>query len=167
MCTVPSVTFAPRLSPKLLGAIVRLDDRRLPIAEVNRRVGRAAWKLGLPKPSYQRVRELVHAARAIRRGRTTARVLFDIATRMRPPAALVDHLSTVGFGPSTRRPASSRPDQRTTRTGVPSRTNRLSTSIAVFPTRMQPWETARPRSHGMLVPWIPTTPPPGQSLSGA
>jgi len=99
MCFVPSVTFAPRLPPKLLAAIVRLDDRRLPIAEVNRRVGRAAWKLGLPRPSYQRVRELVHAARAVRRGPTTARVLFDIATRVRPPTALVDHLSTVGFGP--------------------------------------------------------------------
>ena len=95
----PSVSFAPRLSPKLLGAIVRLDDRRVPIAEVNRRVGRAAWNLGLPRPSYQRVRELVHAARALRRGPTTARVLLDVATRVRPPTALVEHLSTVGFGP--------------------------------------------------------------------
>jgi hypothetical protein len=96
---VPSVSFAPRLPPKLLDAIVRLDDPRLPIAEVNRRVGRAAWKLGLPKPSYQRVRELVQAARAIRRGPTTARVLLDIATRVRASSALGQHRSTVGFGP--------------------------------------------------------------------
>jgi hypothetical protein len=95
----PQVSFAPRLTPKLLAAIVRLDDRRVPIAEVNRRVGRAAWKLGLPKPSYQRVRELVHAARSIRRGPTTARVVFDIATRVRPPGALAQHLSTIGFVP--------------------------------------------------------------------
>jgi hypothetical protein len=95
----PPVSFAPRLTPKLLAAIVRLDDRRVPIAEVNRRVGRAAWKLGLPKPSYQRVRELVHAARAIRSGPTTARVFLDVALRVRPPDALGKHLSTIGFGP--------------------------------------------------------------------
>ena len=39
---MPSVTFAPRLSPKLLDAIVRLDDRRLPIAEVTFRTAVAA-----------------------------------------------------------------------------------------------------------------------------
>ena len=94
-----SLAFAPRISPKLLDAIVRIDDRRLPIAEVNRRVGRIAWKLGLPKPSYQRVRELVNAARAIRRGPTTARVFLDVMLRTRPPDALIDHLSTVGLPP--------------------------------------------------------------------
>jgi hypothetical protein len=96
---VSSLAFAPRISPKLLDEIVRIDDRRLPIAEVNRRVGRAAWKLGLPKPSYQRVRELVHAARSIRRGPTTMSVLMDVALRVRPPEALIDHLSTVGLPP--------------------------------------------------------------------
>jgi hypothetical protein len=96
---VTSLSFAPRLPPKLLAAIVRLDDRRLPMAEVNRRVGRAAWKLGLPKPSYQRVRQLVHLARSIRRGPTTARVLMDVALRARPPEAIAQHLSTVGLPP--------------------------------------------------------------------
>jgi hypothetical protein len=96
---VSSLAFAPRIQPKLLTAIVRLDDRRLPIAEVNRRVGRAAWKLGLPKPSYQRVRELVQAARAIRRGPTTTRVFLDVMLRARPPEAIGDHLSTVGLPP--------------------------------------------------------------------
>jgi hypothetical protein len=96
---VSSLAFAPRIPPKLLEAIVRIDDRRLPIAEVNRRVGRAAWKLGLPKPSYQRVRELVHAARSIRRAPTTVGVIMDVALRVRPPDALIDHLSTVGLPP--------------------------------------------------------------------
>jgi hypothetical protein len=96
---VRSFVFAPRIHPRLLAAIVKLDDRRVPIAEVNRRVGRQAWKLGLPKPSYQRVRELVHLARSIRRGPSTARVLFDVALRVRPPEAIGQHLSTVGFPP--------------------------------------------------------------------
>jgi hypothetical protein len=60
------LSFAPRLSPKLLEAIVRYDDRKVPIAETYRRVGREAERLGLPRPSYQRVRVLVHAARRAR-----------------------------------------------------------------------------------------------------
>jgi hypothetical protein len=56
--------FAPRLSPRLLEAIVELDDRSLPIAEVSRRVGRRAVELGLPRPSYGHVRRLVRELRA-------------------------------------------------------------------------------------------------------
>jgi hypothetical protein len=89
-------TIAPRISPKLLEAIVRFDDRRTPIAETSRRVGREAERLGLPRPSYERIRELVHELRSIRRGPSTASVLVDIAFRLRPPDALVDHLSGVG-----------------------------------------------------------------------
>jgi hypothetical protein len=95
--------FAPRLSPRLLEAIVRLDDRRVPIAEVCRRVGAEAEHLGLPRPSYQRVRVLVHEARRAPRQPTTPGVLLGIAFRSRPPEALVDHLSGVGVAPSPRR----------------------------------------------------------------
>jgi hypothetical protein len=49
----------------LLRAIVHLDDLRIPIAEVNRRVGTEAERLGLTRPSYERVRELVHLARRL------------------------------------------------------------------------------------------------------
>jgi hypothetical protein len=89
-------TIAPRISPRLLDAIVRFDSRAVPIAETCRRVGREADRLGLTRPSYQRVRELVHQSRALRRGPTTASVLADIAFRVRPPEALADHLSGVG-----------------------------------------------------------------------
>lgn len=97
-------TIAPRISPKLIEAIVRFDDRTRPIAETSRRVGREAERLGLPRPSYERVRELVHTMRRIRRGPTTASVLVDIAFRLRPPEALVDHLSGAGVPDLTRRP---------------------------------------------------------------
>ena len=90
--------FAPRISYRLLRSLDRLDDPKIPIAEVNRRPGAEAWRLGLPRPSYQRVRVLVHQLRRIRRrrGPSTGAILFDIALRTRPPEALLDHLSGVG-----------------------------------------------------------------------
>jgi hypothetical protein len=95
-------TIAPRISPRLINALVRFDDRAIPIAETNRRVGEEAARLGLPRPSYERIRELVHEARRIRRGPTTSRVLLDVAFRARPPEAVVDHISGVGV-PTLRR----------------------------------------------------------------
>ena len=86
-------TIAPRISPRLLEAIVRLDRRAVPIAETCRRVGAEAERLGLPRPSYERVRELVHESRRLRRGPTTAAVLRDVAFRVRPPEAVVEHLA--------------------------------------------------------------------------
>jgi hypothetical protein len=79
-----------------VAAVERLDDRSLPIAEVNRRVGAEAERLGLPRPSYERVRELVHEARRRRAKPGTARVLLDISTRVRHPEELLDHVSGIG-----------------------------------------------------------------------
>lgn len=91
------LSFAPRISPRLLEALVRLDDKRVPIAEVNRRVGAEAGRLGLARPSYQRVRELVHRSRRLRgRQPSTLSVLVDVAMRVRPPEALEKHLSGIG-----------------------------------------------------------------------
>ena len=104
-------SFAPRLTPRLLDAIVRLDDRDVPIAEVNRRVGGAAWTFGSPRPSYQRVRVLVHIARSIRRRRrSTRRVVADVALRVRPPDALWEHLHD---------PFATPPDERAGLSGLP------------------------------------------------
>jgi hypothetical protein len=88
-------TLAPRISPRLVEAIVRFDDRSVPIAETCRRVGCEAERLRLTRPSYQRVRELVHESRRIRRGPNTAAVLVDVAFRLRAPEAIADHLSGV------------------------------------------------------------------------
>ena len=93
------LAFAPRFSPRLIDAIVRLDDRRIPVAEVNRRVGQEAERLGLRRPSYQRVRVLVHQLRRVRRQPTTAAVLLEVAVRARPPEAFLDHVSGVGVKP--------------------------------------------------------------------
>ena len=52
---------------RLLDEIERRARDRGPIAEINRRIGRAAVEMGLYKPSYQQVRVLVHEARELRR----------------------------------------------------------------------------------------------------
>jgi len=95
-------TIAPRISPRLLDALARFDDEAIPIAETNRRVGRKAEELGLPRPSYERIRELVHQIRRLRGRPSTASVLVDVAFRARPPEALLDQLSGVGV-PDIRR----------------------------------------------------------------
>jgi hypothetical protein len=57
------VRLAPRYDPRLLEALAALDDRAVPVAEVCRRLGRAADDLGLTRPSYVHVRRLVVALR--------------------------------------------------------------------------------------------------------
>jgi hypothetical protein len=91
-----SLSFAPRISLRLLKALVRLDDRRLPIAELNRRLGAEAERLRLPRPSYQRIRVLLHQARRIRRGPSTAQILVDVCFRARPPISVLEHVSGLG-----------------------------------------------------------------------
>ena len=54
---------APRYDKSLLAALRRLDDGSQPIAETCRRMGEAADRLGLPRPSYVHVRRLVKAER--------------------------------------------------------------------------------------------------------
>jgi hypothetical protein len=78
------VQFAPRFSPRLLDAIERLATHRGPIAEINRQVGAEAERMGLPRPSYQRVRELVHEARELQHGYVSAtQLMLEIATLQR------------------------------------------------------------------------------------
>jgi hypothetical protein len=70
--------IAPRLPQRLLDVVDRLAQRPAPIAQINRDVGAAAARMGLPRPSYERVRRLVHEARALRAGPpTTAAVARD------------------------------------------------------------------------------------------
>ena len=90
------LAFAPRIPQRLLVQLGRLDDPRLPFAEINRRLGAEAARLGLPRPSYQRVRELIHQLRRLRVGPSTAQVLWEVAWRVRPFGAVLDQVSGVG-----------------------------------------------------------------------
>jgi hypothetical protein len=89
---------AALVDDRLRERLALLDDGSLSIAEINRRIGAAADELGLMRPSYSRIRLLVHEGRNRRRrvGPSTARVLVDISTRARPPEHLLDHISGVG-----------------------------------------------------------------------
>jgi hypothetical protein len=92
------------MSPRLLETLVKADGPSVPIAETCRRVGREADRIGVARPSYERVRLLVHESRRIRRGPSTASVLADVAFRARPPEAVLDHISGIGV-PERRRHA--------------------------------------------------------------
>ena len=72
----------------------------MPIAEMHRRVGALAWELGLVRPSYERIRVLVHELRVEAERPSAADVLLDVAFRVRPPSALVEH--SIGTLPSGR-----------------------------------------------------------------
>jgi hypothetical protein len=85
------LSFAPRIPPRLLDEIERQSRRTVPIAEMNRCVGRAAIKMGLHRPSYEQVRVLVHAARRLRQRRpaSVSTVAMQVAFRAKPPDAFL------------------------------------------------------------------------------
>ncbi len=87
-----------------MNEIVRLSKKRLTAAQITRRVGAKAADDGLPRPSYERVRLLVHEARERALEPSTADVLLDVAFRVRPPDAIGAHLAgTLPPGRPTRR----------------------------------------------------------------
>jgi hypothetical protein len=94
--------FAAKISVDLLETLVHADRQSTSIAETWRCVGAEADRRGLTRPSYERVRMLVHEARRVRRGPSTASVLLDVALRVRPPEAVLQHVSGVGV-PELRR----------------------------------------------------------------
>jgi hypothetical protein len=73
--------------------IERLAESRLTSAEICRRVGEKTELLGAPRPSYERVRELVCEIRRRPRRPSTTEILLDEAFRVRPPGAVLRHLT--------------------------------------------------------------------------
>jgi hypothetical protein len=59
--------------PRLHALVVALDRDDVPIAETWRAVGEAACELGLPRPGYHTVRNLVRVERRRRAARTATR----------------------------------------------------------------------------------------------
>jgi len=59
--------------------------------DTNRRLGAVAREIGLPPPSYEQTRLLVHQLRCRTRVSTHAgELLLDIALQKRPPEAVVE-----------------------------------------------------------------------------
>jgi hypothetical protein len=88
------VAAGPRIHPRLLDLIERLDDGTLPIAEICRRVGAEAEARGLVRPSYERIRTLVHLARLSRPalGPSALRIVWEGGGGMRGYADAIDQL---------------------------------------------------------------------------
>jgi hypothetical protein len=87
---------APRIGPRLERELCKLGNGKRSFAEICRCAGAAAERLACPRPSYEQVRVVVHRNRMLSRGPSTARVVSDVVFRVRPPVAVVDHVSGVG-----------------------------------------------------------------------
>ncbi len=86
-------TAAPRLDPRLLRAIARLDDPSVPIAETYRRTRGVTERLGIARPSYERVRLHLKAAREEQTKRRERRdILMGVALHLRPVEDLYELL---------------------------------------------------------------------------
>jgi hypothetical protein len=57
------VPLAPRYSHRVFDAVRVLDDPNEPMAETCRRVGCAAARMGLPRPSYSHLRRIIRNER--------------------------------------------------------------------------------------------------------
>ena len=93
------VTMAPRISGRLIEAIVRFDDTTRPIAETYRRVGGEAERLGLTRPSYQRIRELVHQVRNMRPRLSVSDVVRIACSPLKGTDDAIERLQELGVRP--------------------------------------------------------------------
>ena len=75
-----------------MAALERLDNPGRAIAETHRRLGPIADRLGIPRPSYEQTRVVVHLLRRRKRGPGAGEVLLDIALQKRPPETILDLL---------------------------------------------------------------------------
>jgi hypothetical protein len=85
---------SPRLDARLLDAIAHVDDVSQPIAETHRRARALAAVFGVPRPSYERVRQHVHLVRREKeRARRKRETLLAVALYQAPVGALYDVVS--------------------------------------------------------------------------
>jgi len=85
------VRFAASIDPNLREYLAGLArDRRLSIAEINRRVGERAEALGGRRPSYAGVRLLVGDVRMLPEEPSWAELAWSVAWREKHPDVLVE-----------------------------------------------------------------------------
>jgi hypothetical protein len=83
----------PRLERRFLEGVTRLDDRSVPIAETYRRIRDLAEQLGVPRPSYERVRLHLRAVRSRQDERLRTRdLVLELAYNTRPADAVMRDL---------------------------------------------------------------------------
>ena len=88
---------APRLDRRLLEAVVRLESPKLSIAELHRRMREPAAQIGVPRPSYECVRLLVHDVRRERERRRANREILIRVALYRDGAGALDRLESGSY----------------------------------------------------------------------
>lgn len=81
---------ATRLTPELVRLAASLARDDLSAAEIHRSLGERAAELGVPRPSYERTRQIVQDVRLEPVVPGWGEVLVDVAWRARPPEAILD-----------------------------------------------------------------------------
>lgn len=75
---------APRVQRRFLDGAAKLDDRSQPVAETYRRLRALADQMGVPRPSYERVRRHLRVTRRQRAHQKRARdLVFELAYNTR------------------------------------------------------------------------------------
>jgi hypothetical protein len=82
------VRCATRFPPTLVEFAERLARKDLSVADIHRAVGARAAELGVPRPSYERTRQLVYEIRLEPIVPGWGEVLTDVAWRVRPIYAI-------------------------------------------------------------------------------
>jgi len=83
----------PRLERRFLDGVSRLDDPTVPVAETYRRTRDLATQMGIPRPSYERLRLHLRAHRRREDERRRTRdLVFQLAYNTRPADAVVHDL---------------------------------------------------------------------------
>ena len=83
----------PRVRKRFLKGVGKLDDRAVPIAETYRRTRDLALQMGIPRPSYERVRQQVQRSREREEERRRTReLILHLAYNTRPADKVVEEL---------------------------------------------------------------------------
>jgi hypothetical protein len=84
------VRSSTRFTPELVRLAERLAREDLSAADIHRTLGERAAELGVPRPSYERTRQLVYEVRLEPIVPGWEEVVTDVAFRVRPANALLD-----------------------------------------------------------------------------
>lgn len=102
---------ATRFTHPLSKLVHKLAASQLTAAEIHRIVGGRSAELGIPRPSYERTRQLVADLRSGVREPSWKDVLLDVDLRVRPVSAIEEKLAhtfpmdeDAGLGPRSSRP---------------------------------------------------------------
>ena len=79
-----------RFTPELVRLVERLAREDLSAADIHRELGERAAELAVPRPSYERTRQLVYEVRLEPIVPSWGEVVTDVAFRVRPAGAILD-----------------------------------------------------------------------------